>query len=234
MSPPITGTPASASPSYSSITSARSVSGGAASVTTRPSGSAPEAARSLRLTAAARKPRSRQEIRSSRKWTPWTSASWVTTRPPGSAAVSSAMLTASPRRSSSASSPSSPTSASRTDPDHVDGAVARAEADQPVRDRPRRRRRGAARRRPAATDPARAARRASPSGCTRRRASPRRRGAAPGSRRGRPVEEVVDRLVAVAAGDDHRRVRPARGAVPTARGGCRRRRRAPRPRAGSA
>ena len=44
-------------------------------------GSAPEAARSLRFTAAARKPRSRHEIQSSRKCTSSTSASCVTTRP---------------------------------------------------------------------------------------------------------------------------------------------------------
>ncbi len=42
---------------------------------------APLAARSQRLTAAARKPRSRQEMRSNVKWTPSTSASFVTTTP---------------------------------------------------------------------------------------------------------------------------------------------------------
>ena len=59
----------------------RRVAAGTASVTRSASGSAPDAARSLRLTAAARKPSSRQPIQSRRKWTPSTSASWVTTRP---------------------------------------------------------------------------------------------------------------------------------------------------------
>jgi hypothetical protein len=45
------------------------VSGGAPRLTTSASGSAPAAARSLRLTAAALYPRSRQEIQSRRKWT---------------------------------------------------------------------------------------------------------------------------------------------------------------------
>src|SRR5215218_981109 len=81
-------------------------------LTIRPSGSAPAAARSLRLTAAARKPRSRQVIQSRRKWTPSTSASCVTTAPAISA-VSFSMPWTRPRRSSSASRPSSPTSASR-------------------------------------------------------------------------------------------------------------------------
>ena len=44
-----------------------------------PSGVAPAAARSLRFTAAARKPRSRHVIQSRRKWTPSTRASCVTT-----------------------------------------------------------------------------------------------------------------------------------------------------------
>ena len=55
------------------------VSAGAPSETIRPSGVAPDAARSLRLTAAARKPSSRHVIQSSRKCTPSTSASCVTT-----------------------------------------------------------------------------------------------------------------------------------------------------------
>ena len=53
---------------------------GTARVTSSASGTAPEAARSLRLTAAARNPSSRQPSQSKRKWTPSTSASWVTTR----------------------------------------------------------------------------------------------------------------------------------------------------------
>src|SRR5215207_9510284 len=83
-------------------------------LTIRPSGSAPDAARSLRLTAAARKPRSRQEIQSSRKWTPSTRASCVTTSPP-TCAASFSIAWARPRRSSSARSPSSPRSESRID-----------------------------------------------------------------------------------------------------------------------
>ena len=75
---------------------------GTASVTSSASGVAPEAARSLRLTAAARKPRSRQPIQSRRKWTPSTSASCVTTRPSPSCAASCSTPTISPRRSSSA------------------------------------------------------------------------------------------------------------------------------------
>ena len=57
------------------------------------------------MTAAARKPRSRQEIQSSRKCTPSTSASWVTTRPPASSAASFSIRRASPRRSSSREQP---------------------------------------------------------------------------------------------------------------------------------
>src|SRR4029077_1138643 len=47
VSPPTTGTPVSAIPSYSETTSSARVSGGTASETTRASGVAPEAARSL-------------------------------------------------------------------------------------------------------------------------------------------------------------------------------------------
>ena len=56
----------------------------APSVTISATGSAADAARSLRLTAAAFQPRSRQPVQSSRKWTPSTSASCVTTSPPSS------------------------------------------------------------------------------------------------------------------------------------------------------
>ena len=88
---------------------------GSASVTKSASGRAAEAERSLMLTAAARKPSSRHEIQSSRKWTPSTSASWVTTSPSASSAASCSVPTISPRDSSSRSSPSSPASESRID-----------------------------------------------------------------------------------------------------------------------
>ncbi len=81
-------------------------SAGAPRLTIRAIGSAPEAARSLRLTAAARKPSSRHETRSKRKCTPSTSASCVTTSP-ATCAASCSIPCASPRRSSSASSPNS-------------------------------------------------------------------------------------------------------------------------------
>ena len=62
VSPPTTGTPVSAMPAVElDARRRRSVSPGAASVTTSASGSAPDAARSLRLTAAARQPRSRHD-----------------------------------------------------------------------------------------------------------------------------------------------------------------------------
>src|SRR5438876_3382700 len=95
--------------------SALRVQRGAASVTTSASGSAPDAARSLRFTAAARKPSSRQPIQSSRKWTFSTSASCVTTTPPASSAASCSTPTISPRRSSSSRRPTSPSSESLID-----------------------------------------------------------------------------------------------------------------------
>ena len=180
MSPPTTGTPVSAIPSYSSSTSSTFVSPGAASETTSASGSAPDAARSLRLTAAARQPRSRHEIQSSRKWTPSTSASCVTTRP-STCAASFSIACASPRRSSSASRPSSPSCESLIDhlaerarvargADHGDAGRARGDAragvrrvdaadrdhgDRRPRRRSRRARRGrsAGRRRPSTASP---------------------------------------------------------------------------------
>ena len=126
VSPPRTGTPVSASPSYSSRTEPTSVSGRTPRETKSASGSAPAAARSLRLTAAALKPRSCQVVHSSRKWTASTSMSWVTTTPPSRTAVSSPMLSASPRRVSSARRPSSPRSES-LDPKDVHRPVADAE-----------------------------------------------------------------------------------------------------------
>ena len=53
------------------------------------------------FTAAARKPSSRHESRSKRKWTSSTSASCVTTSPPSSSAASCSVPTIRPRRSSS-------------------------------------------------------------------------------------------------------------------------------------
>src|SRR5438045_5037035 len=114
VSPPRTGTPASAIPSYSSSTASSSVSPGTPRLTSNASGRAPDAARSLMLTAAAPKPSSRQESQSSRKWTPSTTESCVTTRPSPRAAASFSICWARPRRSSSASRPSSPSSDSRT------------------------------------------------------------------------------------------------------------------------
>ena len=85
VSPPSTGTPARRCP-RTARPRRRAGLRRQPSVTTSASGSAPEAARSLMLTAAARKPSSRQSSRSKRKWTPSTSASCVTTRPSISAA----------------------------------------------------------------------------------------------------------------------------------------------------
>ena len=77
-----------------------------------PSGVAPAAARSLMLTAAARKPRSRHVIQSRRKWTSSTRASCVMTVP-ATSATSFSTPWMRPRRSSSASSASSPRSETR-------------------------------------------------------------------------------------------------------------------------
>ena len=70
---------------------------------------AADAARSLMLTAAARNPSSRQESQSIRKWTPSTSASWVTTSPPASSGgvglVPPRSARATPARASRPSSP---------------------------------------------------------------------------------------------------------------------------------
>ena len=93
-----------------------------------PPASAPEAARSLRLTAAARQPRSRHEIQSRRKWTSSTSASCVATSPSSSCAASCSIARARPRRSSSARSPRSPTSESRID-SAADGRISRGADD---------------------------------------------------------------------------------------------------------
>ncbi len=178
-------------------------------MTSSASGSAPDAARSLRLTAAARKPSSRQVIQSSRKWTPSTSASCVTTSPPPSWAASCSTPTISPRRSSSASRPSSPASDSLVNgppqarvgrgADHGDPGGAGDDAGGGVRgvdaadrdhrrrdrgaDRPAARRgRAAARRRPSTASPTPGPRR----GSRRRRPAPARRRRPSGRAAGRP------------------------------------------------
>src|ERR671923_3099412 len=108
--------------------SSRLVAGGTPRLTTSPSGSAPDAARSLRLTAAALYPSSRWVVHASRKWTFSTSASCVTTTPSWSCAASSSIPRARPRRSSSASRPSSPSSESRIDRS-AEGMGVRSRAD---------------------------------------------------------------------------------------------------------
>ena len=162
------------------------VSDRAASVTTSPSGSAPDAARSLRLTAAARKPRSRQEIQSSRKWTPSTSASWVTTRPPASSAASFSIRSREPAALELGEQPELAevgSASCRISVEDIDRPVAGADLGQAVRDRARRRARPPRGPHPRGTGPWRAPPRAWPSACSRRRAWRRRRGARPGSRR---------------------------------------------------
>ena len=93
-SPPASGTPCEAMPAASSPASPRS--GGRPKAASRQIGSAPMAARSDRLTAAARAPICRSDRRDESKCTPSTSMSQQTTSPPSSTAASSPMPTTRP------------------------------------------------------------------------------------------------------------------------------------------
>ena len=185
MSPPITGTPASARPSYSSTTSATAVSDRAARLTTRPSGSAPAGGKIAEVHGR----RAEAEVAPRDPVEPEVHA--LDERILGDHAAAGKLRRVVLDPHGEAAALELREQAELADVSEAHGSPGRRPGPR-LRRSPSGRSRPRVRRPaprpgqpPPGTGPARAAQPEWPSACNRRRGWPRRRGARPGSRRGR-------------------------------------------------